>query len=326
MNSDDNAIFVDAGTTNTRVWLMRGDEILAQASTMVGVRDSARDGSPARLHAALRDLLREVQAQQVASCVVAAGMITSSLGLADVPHLPAPAGLYDLAAATQTYSFPAVTELPVLLVPGIRSGVAECDFDSVAEVDVMRGEETLCVGLLELGLAAPPCTVLNLGSHWKAIQLDAERRVAASVTSLTGELIYATQTQTILASAVPHERPTVIAPEWAAAGMREQQQAGLARALFCVRLLEQKGHCTPDERLAYLAGAYIASDFAGLQNRGLLQAGHSVLLTGGGVLAETWAQLLTEHAMHARLVQQEESEQAVLTGLRAILQQCGARA
>lgn len=316
------AIFVDAGTTNTRVWLMRGEEILAHASTMVGVRDSARDGSPARLHAALRELLVEVQAQEKASCVVAAGMITSSLGLADVPHLPAPAGLSELAAATQTYLFPAVTSLPVLLVPGIRSGAATCDFDSVAEADVMRGEETLCVGLIAAGFAVPPCTVLNLGSHWKAIQLDAAGRVAASVTSLTGELIYLTQTQTILASAVPHERPTKMAPEWVAAGMREQRQAGLARALFCVRLLEQKGNCTPEERLAYLIGAYIAADFDGLQNRGVLQVGQTVLLTGGGVIADTWAQVLTVNAMQARIIPQEASEQAVLTGLRAILQQC----
>ncbi|MFN7928463.1 MAG: 2-dehydro-3-deoxygalactonokinase [Blastocatellia bacterium] len=320
-----NAIFVDAGTTNTRVWLMHGEEIRAHASTMVGVRDSARDGSTTRLQAALRDLLLEVQAQESASCVVAAGMITSALGLAEVPHLPAPAGLPELAAATQTWQFPAVTPLPVLLVPGVRSGAAECDFNSVANVDVMRGEETLCAGLMELGLAEPPCTVLNLGSHWKAIQLDAARRIAASVTSLTGELIYTTQTQTILASAVPHERPATIAPEWAAAGMREQRQSGLARALFCVRLLEQKGHCTPNERLAYLIGAYIAEDFDGLQKHGLLPAGQSVLLTSGGVIAETWAQLLTENAMQARIVRQEESEQAVLTGLRAVLQQCAPR-
>ena len=62
-----NAIFVDAGTTNTRVWLMRGEAILAHASAMVGVRDSARDGSTDKLRAALRDLLAEVQTKEKAS-------------------------------------------------------------------------------------------------------------------------------------------------------------------------------------------------------------------------------------------------------------------
>lgn len=316
-----NAIFVDAGTTNTRVWLVRDDKILAHASAMVGVRDSARDGSTARIRAALHELISEVQANAQASFVIAAGMITSALGLADVPHIAAPAGIMELAAATQTYQFPDVTDLPIFLVPGIRSGAASCDFNTVSDVDVMRGEETLCVGLVELGWAQLPCTILNLGSHWKAIRLDAEGRVSSSITSLTGEMIHTTQTHTILASAVPHQRPVNIAPEWAEAGMRAQRQAGLARALFCVRLLEQKGHCTPEERLAFLIGAYIASDFDGLQNQGVLHAGQSVLLTGGGVIAETWAQILSQASIQARIINQEESEKALLTGLRKILSQ-----
>ena len=32
MNPMNNAVFVDAGTTNTRVWLMRGEEVLAHAA------------------------------------------------------------------------------------------------------------------------------------------------------------------------------------------------------------------------------------------------------------------------------------------------------
>ncbi len=314
-----NAIFIDTGTTNTRVWLMRDDQILAHQTALIGVRDSAREGSTDSLHAALRDLIQAVQKDESATCVIAAGMITSALGLLDVPHIAAPAGLMELAAATKAHSFPHVTALPVLLVPGIRSGAASCDASTVSDVDVMRGEETLCAGLVEIGLASLPCTVLNLGSHWKAIQLDAAGRVQASSTSLTGEMIFTTQTQTILASAVPHERPVLIASAWATAGMREQRQAGLARALFCVRLLEQKGNCTPDERLAYLVGAFLAADFDGLQKRGLLSPDQSVLITGGGALAELWCSVLTENRTHSRIVTAEETETAMLTGLRAIL-------
>ena len=237
----------------------------------------------------------------------------------DVPHIAAPAGLDELAAATKSYSFPHVTELPVLLVPGIRSGAAACDFNSVSDVDIMRGEETLCAGLVKLGLATLPCTVLNLGSHWKAIQIDEHGRVTASLTTITGELIHTTQTNTILASAVPHERPVSIDQNWAQAGMCEQQKSGLARALFCVRLLEQKGNCTPEQRLAYLLGAFIAADFAGLKKHGILTAETSVLITGGGALAESWGNFLAQEAIAARLISSAEVESALLTGLRSIL-------
>ena len=313
------AIFIDTGTTNTRVWLVRGTEILAHKTAMMGVRDSAREGSTTRLRDCLRELIADVQTTEKAVCAIAAGMITSALGLADVPHIAAPAGIAELAAATQRHTFSDVTDLPVLLVPGIGSGPAKCDFHSVTDVDVMRGEETLCAGLVQLGLAPLPCTVLNLGSHWKAIQLDAEGRIASSVTSLTGEMIFTTQTQTILASAVPHERPVNIAYDWAAAGMRTQRQAGLARALFCVRLLEQKGDCTPDERLAFLVGAFVASDLDGLQQSGHLSMDRPVLLTGGGAVADLWNQALAVSRIHSQIITGEETEAAMLAGLSAIL-------
>ena len=67
-------------------------------------------------------------------------------------------------------------------------------------------------------------TLLNLGSHWKAIGLDAQGRIAASVTSLAGELIHVAQTETILASSVPHERPQGIDRPWMESGMRESYE------------------------------------------------------------------------------------------------------
>src|SRR5262245_20772079 len=130
-------------------------------------------------------------------------MITSPLGLAEVPHVPTPAGLNDLAAATRRYSFSEITDLPILLIPGARSGPRQCGQENVGTTDVMRGEETLLIGLHALGLIAPRSTLLNLGSHWKVIEFDARARIASSVTSMTGELIHTAQTQTILAGSVP---------------------------------------------------------------------------------------------------------------------------
>lgn len=318
------AVYVDAGTTNTRVWLMRGDEVVAKADAQVGVRDSARDGTTERLRAALRELISKVCAEGLLAgarpvCIIAAGMITSSLGLADVPHVAAPAGIGELAAATKAFHFADVCDLPVLLVPGVKSGQMPCDLATVGDADLMRGEETLCVGLALLGQGISiekPATVLNLGSHWKAIHLDAEGRIASSITSLSGELIHAAQTQTILASAVPHERPRRIDFDWLAAGLRQHRQSGLARALFCVRLLEQSKQGSPDDRLAFLIGAFIAADLDALDSAGALAG--SVAIIGGGALAEAWQWALEQRSIQARLIVGEQSERALLAGLRRI--------
>ena len=320
------AIYVDMGTTKTRVWLMRGDEVLARASKPLGVRDSAHDGSPARIRSALKKLISTVQSQtndasnsNTPFCVAAAGMISSSLGLVEVPHLPTPAGPRELSVATRRYEFPDICPLPFLLIPGVRSGPVTTDVQSLGKVDVMRGEETLCVGLQVLSLVAVPGLVLTLGSHWKAIQLDAEGRIVSSITSLSGELIHAVQTQTILASSVGRDWPGRPAPGWMDAGMQEQRRSGLSRTLFCVRLMELGDEGTAKERFSYLLGAFIASDLDALARRGILTGDIQVTITGHEVSAKAWASALARMSIRARALTEEETEKAFLSGLRSIL-------
>src|SRR5258706_15872863 len=59
--SDENlcAIYVDLGTTNTRVWLMRGSTILSRVKKPVGVSDTARVGSNKRLRETLKESIED---------------------------------------------------------------------------------------------------------------------------------------------------------------------------------------------------------------------------------------------------------------------------
>lgn len=322
------AVYVDMGTTNTRVWLADGNRVVARAKASIGVRDTAREGSSAKARTALCDLITQVRsagerssttsAACVPSHVIAAGMITSPLGLCEVPHVRAPAGLAELAARVEQHYLPDVTDLPILLVPGVRSGPVQGNRETVGAVDVMRGEETLCVGLLALGLLQKQGVLLNLGSHWKAIRLDTDGSIASSVTSMAGELIHAAQTQTVLASAVPHERPTQLDEEWVEAGMAEQRQSGLARALFCVRLLEQAGGNTPPHRLAFLVGAFIAADLDALMARDIFKLDVPVHISGGQALAAAWQRALSQSSVRAIVLTETEVERALLTGLKLI--------
>jgi len=313
-------ICVDQGTTNTRVWLVGGGAVRAIRRVPIGVRQTAQERSSEPLRVALREAIDAVRAaaaeegwEEPPTAVLAAGMITSPLGLCEVPHLPAPAGLVDLAAGAVWRTFPDITPLPFLFVPGIRSGPLHCAREEIGTTDVMRGEETLCLGLLASGK-------LNLGSHWKLIRIDHEGRIAGSHTSLAGELIHVVQTQTILAGSVPAERPTRLDPDWVAVGMREASDAGLARALFCVRLLEQRlPESLPEERLAFLVGSVLGAEVESLARQGLLPSGQPVLLTGGSVLAAAWREVLIARGIPATVLSEEEGEVALRTGLYQIL-------
>jgi 2-dehydro-3-deoxygalactonokinase len=205
------------------------------------------------------------------------------------------------------------------IVTGVRTGDTPHDLRFVGETDVMRGEETLCIGLLTLGVLGRSSIVLNLGSHWKVILLNPNGDIASSITSMSGELLHVAQTQTILADAVPCGRPELIDEGWLGAGMSEQRRSGLARALFCVRLLEQEGENTSEERLSFMLGAFIASELDALLKQGVFEKGLSVVITGGGAVATAWRRALADASIESTVVSEARAEEALLRGLIEIV-------
>ena len=320
------AIYVDMGTTQTRVWLQRGSAILGRVKKQVGVSDTARDGSNIRIRATLKELIEDVRNQaDDASCqpayVIAAGMIGSPEGLVELPHVSAPAGIRKLAEGAQWFEFPEITELPILLVPGVRSGSVAGTPGTLADSDLMRGEETLCLGLSVLGVIAPESLVLSLGSHWKAIRLNAEGKIQSSITSLSGELIRAAQTQTVLANSVSSDWPEEFDHEWVAAGMTQQRRSGLSRALFCVRLLALANEGTAPERFSFLVGAFIADYLDSLITQGILTTNTQVAISGNQATARAWKEALAQLSVRAVVLTAEEIEKGFLAALGVILSQ-----
>jgi len=314
-------ICVDMGTTNTRAWLVAERKIVARRDASVGVRDSARTGSTQVVRDTLRDLVRVLQTEAEhlglrPGLVLGAGMITSSLGLLEVNHVLAPAGEDELAASIREVSHPQVTDLPVWLVPGVRTGPAEPEIGDLPDVDVIRGEETLCMGLKDLGLLGPRSTLLNLGSHWKAITLDSGGRIVSSFTTLSGELIHTVQKHTVLASALPPDRLAETDFYWLAQGREQQQTAGISRALFCVRILEQRFNLTPVQRASFLIGAVVGSDLAAVSRNKRL--GDKIVLAGSGAVADAWKHFLQAEGRQVRVCNQQEIETAFVAGLLQI--------
>jgi 2-keto-3-deoxy-galactonokinase len=190
----------------------------------------------------------------------------------------------------------------------------------------MRGEETLIVGLHSKGVISPNAAVLNLGSHWKWIFLDDASRIMGIRTSLTGEMIHAVQSQTLIASALPQEKPNAFDPEWLQQGAAEAAKNGLSRTGFCVRLLEQAGLGSPEDRLAFLYGACLQTEVEALRSSGLLSRLDHVCLVGNRAIADAWQRKLSEANIRSTVLGEAERESAYLHGLRELLARHHARA
>jgi 2-dehydro-3-deoxygalactonokinase len=315
--SPEEVICVDMGTTNTRAWLVKQGQIVSQARHSIGVRDAARTGNTAIVHGTIKKIIHDLQADALSNgrpeLVLCAGMITSSLGLREVDHVLAPAGEHELSSAVTEIVDPEVTELPIWLVPGVRTGPRHPQVSDLDEIDVIRGEETLCVGLVQLGILAPQATLLNLGSHWKAITLDSSHRIAKSCTTLSGELIHAIQTSTVLSSALPQDRLTELDFEWLEKGHTESQASNLSRALFCVRILEQRFKLTPLQLSSFLLGAVVGSDLAAMTRNAKL--GRKLVIAGTGAPAEAWSYFLKKGNLDVTICNPSVLEAAFVAGL-----------
>lgn len=327
----DGWIFVDGGTTRTRVSavvLGPPARVLFHDSRQVGARDSARTAGVVTAGQAVEEMLEaavpacEAAGVRIAG-VVAAGMVTSAQGIAEVPHVVGPAGPRDLAAGLRRHSFARLPGVVVHLIPGVRFGPHSCGPEDVLELDVMRGEEVLALGCARLGLLpAGGGTLLSLGSHWKAIAVDGSGEIAASVSTLSGELLHAAVTTTVLASGLPRLWPEALSDAHAAsvrAGAKAARQAGLARALYAVRLLELRGESSdPQARLAFALGAAVGSD-----EPVLLPAGHPVVAVGHALACDAWRVWLQRRGVVVNRLNDEDAEAAFRAGCLSVLQAAG---
>lgn len=279
---------VDSGTTTTRLRLWDGSAVRWSGSVAAGARDTAISGEPFAIRTAVAALLARVRDETGArpAAVICSGMITSNLGLHEVPHLPAPAGPNELAAGIVRKTFTDLGELA--FIPGVKTLPTTLTIDGLAAGDVLRGEEAEVTGLRARLDLDGPATFLHFGSHHKAIDVDAEGRITASRTAITGELLAAVGAHTILKSSVVPLDELALDLEAVHAGAEATRLEGLGRALFLVRVGEQLGGFSRNRMTSFLIGALAAVDLPLLPPPG----GAPIVLYGHGAFPEVLAALL----------------------------------
>lgn len=267
------ALVVDCGTTNLRVTLLdENRQRLDAARAEGGVRHTAIDGNNSRLRAMLRECICTVLSRNgyapadVERCV-AYGMITSALGLMEIPHVPAPAGAAELRAAMRTQVFEDIAPFPIEFIPGVRNFAGPVNLENFSGMDMMRGEEVESLGLFKLLHPHGAAMFVLPGTHNKFVSMDAQGRILGCMTSVSGELLDAITHHTILCDAVGGSfvSPEAYDAAYAKAGARECAVSGLGRAAFAGRILKTLGGEERTRIQSYLLGAVLALDVQAMQ-------------------------------------------------------------
>ena len=250
-------LLVDMGTTNTRLFLFDGEKVLDTEKGAFGAGSTLSEGRAyleERVHGLIETILeRNYLSARDIPYIIASGMAGSELGIAEVPHLAAPAALSDLVEGIQTVKVEAITEIPFRIVPGVRKNNAEGEIE-----DMMRGEETETFGICDLmGMDRNVVLVLP-GSHNKVLTLDENGAICDFATSMSGELMSAASGHTILKGAVSYEY--TLDEEALREGAAFAKEMGLGAALFRVRVLSKRPNADADKISSFFSGAILSAD------------------------------------------------------------------
>jgi 2-dehydro-3-deoxygalactonokinase len=235
-------IGVDWGTSSFRAFRLSGDgRVLERRAAPRGIL-AVEDGRFAE------ELLRQA-GDWIAggeTRVLMSGMIGSRQGWREAPYLPCPAGPSDIAGALVEIPFDGAQ---IFLVPGLT----DADADGVP--DVIRGEETQLVGVLDaIGADGTACLP---GSHSKWARI-AGGRIAGFATYLSGEAFAALRGHTILGRMMRDAPPDPAAFDL---GMARSGEPGhLLHHLFGVRTLGLFGRLGEDAAASYLSGLLVGHE------------------------------------------------------------------
>jgi len=329
---------IDCGTTHSRVYIVdKMGAVVGKARAKVGVRDTAITGSRETLKNGLKscfaDALEDagLNSGQI-GIALAAGMITSEIGLVEIPHLWAPAGIADLAAGMvevrESEVFP--SGVPLYYIPGIRNrfNPETVTPEEVGKLDFMRGEEVQVAGLLELGLLPPLGVTAILSSHTKFIPVGADARIEGSVTTLSGQIYEAVQTQTFIGKSTrpdSEEDESRFADYWDAAVVDNAadwvRRTGISRTFLMTRFLDVLLHRPWYERRLFVEGAIAAEDLNALGQVSEIAGGgefRNLLLVGAPRRARIYHHLIRANRPEIAISSVSDPEEIDLLSIRGV--------
>ena len=268
---------VDWGSSSVRVFAIARD---GTAAAVKRADDGIFTGSgpfDARLRGHLGDWLERWPSAPILLC----GMVGSDRGWVHAPYVAAPAGLSELAGALAPVRF----ERSARIVPGVS-------FASGETLEVMRGEETLLMGLSKQASRGLVCLP---GTHSKWSDL-ADGRITSFRTYMTGELRALLLGQGALATAVTQiDSHAALLAGIAAA----REDAAPTRTLFQARARRLLGRLAPEHTASFVSGVLIGAEIAAEAGAG------AVLLAARGDLADAYGAALREARIDVSLVDPE---------------------
>jgi 2-dehydro-3-deoxygalactonokinase len=231
--------------------------------------------------------------------LVISGMASSSIGMMELPYALVPAGLDGSGLKTEWLD---LEGMKVLIISGLRT-----------ESDVMRGEETKLVGLLDqLPASERDQLILLPGTHPKHVVVR-NRQVVGFQTYMTGEFFALLSSSGILAASVEKagDLSDLANRESFINAVIRSRELPVLHHSFLVRTNQLLFNKSKEENYHYLSGLLIGEELKAIK-------GDSVYLLGSQFHTSLYA--LACEVLGIEVAGVYDADEALLRGQREVLQ------
>lgn len=315
----------DWGTSSFRLRLVEAADmrVIAESKSDSGIAstyalwsETGEEDSAKRVQFYLRfirESIEKLEQEQAKSLkgipLIISGMASSSIGMQELPYSQLPFAVDGSDVRVKSFEARNVLENPILLVSGVSS-----------DDDVMRGEETQLIGVVEDQAEEGDEQAFILpGTHSKHIFVKAGLLVGFK-TFMTGEFFELLSKRSILYVSVEANRDPLQSERLMQSfkhGVLASRGANLLHAAFLVRTNSLFGKLSKQENFSFLSGLLL-----GVELQEILTSTHlKINLCCGSNLKEPYETALHTLGLHERthIFSAKEADEAVIKGHFKIL-------
>lgn len=254
-------IYIDSGTSNSKLYLVKEKQPVDTIIVNVGTKDSAISGSNDVLLNGLKRIYdgvlekNKLQDRDIES-IWLSGMVTNPFGIIEVEHISTPVDGKKLLEQRYVHFEERYFQRELNLIPGAKTAQPGqvVTMENIEKMNNVRGEEIEAIGMIASGVISKEqdCVMISPGSHTHMLNVK-NGIIVDIVSNFTGELNYAIQKDTILGGELTQE-DIVLTEEHVIQGYHMVKTYGLARALYIIHATKVFDVCENEIRNSLLSG------------------------------------------------------------------------
>lgn len=311
MNLPEQFVSCDWGTSNFRIRLVDSKDltIIQEHKTNLGVSKLYRQ-SLGQKELSQEDFFKNYLLRQLDILtdlpkdnilIIASGMITSSIGMKELPYASVPQSFNGVNINCSLFSLD--HKIQTLLISGIQT-----------ESDIMRGEEAQAIGIIDHISDVSEGVIIMPGTHSKHIRFSGDEIVDFS-TYMSGELFEILSTTGLLSLSVKNgewdPKFSGIFLEGVQKGINDE----FMKTLFSIRGNDILKRTSKEMNFYFLSGLIIGSELSYLKKNN-----QKIFLGASGMLRELYLLALVSNIPSARFTcfRPEIMDNALLKGQKKI--------